>query len=130
MQGSDGSIGYANHSAIGAHYAARLGFPRAVSGAVGMHVAAKRASHEPAYMGLLSKASVETLAQQGGAMAPDELAAFMSRRAGLVAMRLRKYDDAGKERGAPGVPELDSYRPLLVETLARAAASPAEDDYA
>ena len=57
MQGSDGSIGYANHSAIGAHYAARLGFPRAVSGAVGLHVAAKRAlvSHEPAYMGLLSK---------------------------------------------------------------------------
>jgi len=122
MQGSDGSIGYANHSAIGGHYATALGLRRDIGTAIALHVPAKRAlvAHDPAYFEQLSQASVETLAQQGGPMSDTELSEFMSDPAAKVAMRLRTYDDLGKVVGA-AVPPLEAYRSAIVEALLRAA---------
>ena len=43
VSASDGSIGYTNHSAVGARFCRAMGFAEAVCGAVELHVPAKRA---------------------------------------------------------------------------------------
>jgi predicted HD phosphohydrolase len=81
---------------------------------VGAHVAAKRylVATESAYRNQLSDRSMETLAQQGGALGDDELAA-LARDPDLGAiLALRRADERAKDPAAR-VPELDSWRELL-----------------
>ena len=74
-------------------------------------------SLDPSYRSELSQASVETLAQQGGDMAPAELDAFLSREGSGAAMRLRRYDDRGKVRGMAVEGGLEGFRDLIYEHL-------------
>ena len=106
------------HEARGARWLAPL-FPAAVTGPIALHVAAKRyrCAVDPAYHGSLSAGSVRSLVRQGGPMDADEQARFERNPAHLDAVRLRGWDDAGKDLEA-AVPDLASYRPLL-EALAR-----------
>lgn len=106
------------HEARGARWLAPL-FPAAVTGPIALHVAAKRyrCAVDPAYHGSLSAGSVRSLVRQGGPMDPDERARFERNPAHLDAVRLRAWDDAGKDLQVT-VPELASYRPLL-QDLAR-----------
>lgn len=105
------------HEARGARWLARL-FPAAVTGPIALHVAAKRyrCAVDPAYHASLSAGSVRSLVRQGGPMDDGERARFERNPAHLDAVRLRSWDDAGKDL-AVTVPELTSYRPLL-ESLA------------
>lgn len=93
-------------------------FPLAVTEPVRLHVAAKRylCAVEPGYRDGLSAASELSLRLQGGPMDPDEVDAFARHPHFAAALRLRRYDDAGK-RSDWAVPPLDTYRPLLAGLL-------------
>ena len=79
-----------------------------------------RCAADPAYHGSLSAGSTRSLVRQGGPMTPDEQERFERNPAHLDAVRLRSWDDAGKDLLAT-VPDLAAYRPLLVELARRPA---------
>lgn len=101
------------HDEAGARVLERF-FPDIVTDCVRHHVAAKRylCATDPDYFARLSEASVHTLALQGGPMNPDEVASF-SRHANLPAiLRVRHWDDEGKDPGVT-TPAFSHYAPLL-----------------
>lgn len=92
----------------------RAHFPPDVVQPILLHVAAKRylCAVEPDYLLTLSGASLLSLGLQGGPFSDDEAAEFARNPFAGDAVRLRRYDDLGKQRGLD-VPPLDTYRPLL-----------------
>lgn len=105
------------HEARGAAFLAPL-FPPAVTAPIALHVRAKRylVATEPSYASSLSPGSTASLARQGGAMDPTEVAAFESNPGWQDAVRLRRWDDQGKVDGLD-VFGLASYRELLESLL-------------
>ena len=97
-------------------------FPPRMVQPILLHVAAKRylCAVEPDYRTSLSEASVLSLHLQGGPFTREEAADFARHPFAGEAVRLRRYDDLGKQRDLQ-VPSLDSYRPLL-ERLIRPTA--------
>lgn len=93
------------HEEVGARYLARWFGPE-VTEPVRLHVAAKRylVATEPTYSAGLSPSSVRSLAVQGGPMSAPERAAFASQPGWEAAVRLRCWDDTGKdpELSVPG----------------------------
>ncbi len=73
-----------------------------VAGIVGLHVEAKRylVAVESGYGGALSSDSVTSLGRQGGAMGPEEVAAFLTLPLAADAVALRRADDHGKDEDA------------------------------
>jgi phosphonate degradation associated HDIG domain protein len=112
MAGSDN-----NHGERGAQWLAQW-FPESVTDPVRLHVAAKRylCATEPSYFGLLSEASVYTLAVQGGPMTDAEAREFEREPHAADAIAVRRWDDQAKDPSAD-VPGLDWYRPLLASLL-------------
>src|SRR6478672_11470854 len=82
------------HEEIGAVYLMQA-FGPAVTEPVRLHVAAKRylCATDPGYFGLLSEASVRTLALQGGPMKPEQAAAFAALPFAHDAVAVRRWDD-------------------------------------
>ncbi|HUO12480.1 MAG TPA: HD domain-containing protein [Caulobacteraceae bacterium] len=109
----------ARHEAHGARML-KPWFGPEVAGPVGLHVAAKRylCATEPAYEAALSEASKLSLRLQGGAFTPAQCRRFEAARHAADAVRLRRWDDAGKVAGR-AVPALDAYWPLLVRISLR-----------
>lgn len=109
------------HEQISAGYLARAFGPE-VTEPIRLHVAAKRyrVAVDPAYLEHLSKASLQSLALQGGPMNSAEIAAFLAEPAAQDALRLRGYDEAGKAPEAE-VSSFESYQDLLRGLIARAA---------
>lgn len=107
----------ARHEITGSDYLAAH-FPVAVTQPVRLHVEAKRylCAVEPGYQENLSKASALSLGLQGGPHSPLEAQTFLSQPAAQDAIRLRRYDDMGKQSNL-SVPELESYRALLTSLL-------------
>jgi len=110
-----------HHETVGADYL-QGHFPPAVSEPVRLHVAAKRylCATDPAYLGRLSAASLNSLAVQGGPMSAAELRAFESNPYHRDAVRLRLYDDDGKVAGLTIRPVTD-YRQLLESLVTESA---------
>jgi len=106
------------HEEIGVEALGRH-LPATVLDPIRLHVSAKRylCFAEPHYFRSLSKASVESLALQGGPMSAREAEAFLALPHAQAAITLRHADDAAKVRGL-AVPALETYRPL-VEALWR-----------
>ncbi|MFZ4508889.1 MAG: phosphonate degradation HD-domain oxygenase [Fimbriimonas sp.] len=75
-----------------------------------LHVAAKRymCATDPEYLGLLSEASVKSLALQGGPYTAEEVADFESNPFFREAVTLRKWDDQAKTVGLE-VPPIEAY---------------------
>lgn len=94
-----------------------------VADLVELHVPAKRylVTTDPAYHDVLSPVSVRTLGNQGGAMSPDEVAAFERHPHARAAVTLRRADEAAKTPGRP-VPSLDDWHPILTDVTQRATA--------
>lgn len=107
----------ARHEETGAAFLSHA-FPPAVTEPVRLHVEAKRylCTVQPGYADRLSAASRLSLELQGGAMTQDEARAFEREGWFDEAVRLRGYDDAGKQPGLE-VPGLASYRSLLERQL-------------
>ena len=95
-------------------------FGEEIAEPIRLHVAAKRylCAVEPSYLAELSPASVHSLELQGGPYGPDEIAAFEASPYAEDAVRLRRYDDAGKVPGLE-TPSLEDYRPVLEAALKR-----------
>jgi phosphonate degradation associated HDIG domain protein len=103
----------AHHEEVGARWLARR-FPREVSEPVRLHVPAKRylCATDPAYNARLSRASVHTLALQGGPMSAAEVARFEAEPFAQQAVRVRRWDDQGKVAGL-ATRELGEYAGLI-----------------
>jgi predicted HD phosphohydrolase len=101
------------HEGSGARYLAGL-FPAAVTAPIALHVLAKRyrCTVDPTEVDRLSAGSRASLVRQGGPLSADEAARFARQPAAAAALRLRTWDDAGKDLGAePGA--LEDHRDLL-----------------
>ncbi len=101
------------HEEVGAK-ALENWFDEDIVGAVRLHVAAKRylCAATPAYLEKLSQASITTLEVQGGPMNDDEMAAFRQQAGHQLALKVRVYDDLGKEPQMAR-PELEHYVPKI-----------------
>ena len=103
----------ARHEIGGADLLARY-FPAAVIEPVRLHVNAKRylCAADPAYHQGLSRASRLSLGLQGGPFSAGDAEAFLRLPFAGEAIRLRRYDDLGKQRDF-AVLRLEEYRALL-----------------
>lgn len=113
----DGAFGEYAHDRTGGAWLAQR-FAPAVSEPVRLHVAAKRylCGIEPEYRRELSPASLHTLGHQGGPMQAHEARAFEREPFFDDAVRLRRWDDAGKLAGMT-VPPAHSFHALLRRVL-------------
>jgi phosphonate degradation associated HDIG domain protein len=108
-----------HHDAAGARVLKPF-FPPLVTQAVRLHVAAKRylCATDPAYGNALSAASKHSLLLQGGPMRTDEVAAFCAQAFHEAAVRVRRWDDAGKDPAA-STPAFEHYVPVLRRVVGR-----------
>jgi len=108
----------ARHEVHGAR-ALRRWFGPEVVGPIALHVTAKRylCAAEPGYAAALSPASQLSLALQGGPLTPTLCRRFQRGRFAAAAIRLRRWDDAGKVAGR-AAPGLDQYWDLLARLSA------------
>lgn len=102
-----------DHEAVGARHLSAL-FGPGVTGPIALHVRAKRylCAVDPTATGSLSDGSRASLVRQGGPLDMAELAAFEANPGHGAAVRLRRWDDAGKVAGLAVAP-LEHYRSLL-----------------
>ena len=98
-------------------------FPSSVVTPVALHVAAKRylCAVDPDHVDRLSAGSVASLHRQGGPMSDTEVRAFEATAGWEEAVRLRRWDDAGKVVDL-AVPPLDHFAPFV-----RSVATPRRD---
>lgn len=108
------------HEEAGAAVLERF-FPAVITECVRLHVPAKRylCATDPAYYNQLSEASKHTLSLQGGPMSKEEVAEFERNPYYQEAVRVRIWDDAGKDP-AMATPDFDHYIPLLERVIQRA----------
>ena len=106
-----------HHEQVGSRFLANW-FGAAVTTPVALHVAAKRylCATDTGYHSLLSPASVNSLALQGGPMTADEVAEFEAVEHHGVAVDLRRWDDQGKIPHAP-TPPMEVFQELMVDVL-------------
>ena len=99
-------------------------FPAVVVACVRLHVAAKRylCATDHGYLATVSPASLATLKLQGGPMSAVEVRAFEGDPYHLAAVRVRRWDEAGKQAGL-ATPAFEYYRPLLERVVALHVAS-------
>jgi [1-hydroxy-2-(trimethylamino)ethyl]phosphonate dioxygenase len=103
----------AHHETHGAALLRRWFGPE-VTTPIALHVAAKRhlCAVEPGYEEALSDASRLSLQLQGGRFTPEQAQKFEAAPFAADAIRLRRWDDAGKIEDAI-VPPLEAYADLL-----------------
>ncbi len=108
----------AQHESLGSVWLSQY-FGPDVTEPVRLHVAAKRylTTTETSYSKILSPASIQTLALQGGPMSARECARFAAERFAADAIRLRRWDDEGKVIGAK-TPDLTHFE-RYVSAVAR-----------
>lgn len=105
------------HEQVGATWLARY-FPPAVTEPIRLHVAAKRylCAVDSEYQRQLSKASIQSLAPQGGPMSESEAREFEAMPYGREAVRLRRWDDQAKVVGLNTM-ELERHKLRLEKLL-------------
>ncbi len=111
-------LGVLHHEEIGASFLEARGFSAELCALVRGHVDAKRylVFKNSRYRESLSPASLGTLAFQGGPMSADEAAAFEQDPRHAAILRVRTWDERGKEPGL-SVPDLSHYAPMLSRHL-------------
>lgn len=102
-----------HHEEAGARVLERF-FPTLVTDCVRYHVAAKRylCAAKPEYLGKLSDASIHSLNLQGGPMNAEEVLVFEQNGNCEEIVRVRYYDDAGKQAGLTTQP-FSYYAPMI-----------------
>lgn len=101
------------HEDLGAAWLERW-FDLPVTEPVRLHVAAKRylCATDPDYRAGLSEASQRSLELQGGPFTAEQAADWIARPYAADAVRLRHWDDTGKDPDT-ATPPLEHYLPLL-----------------
>ena len=99
-------------------------FPAVITECVRLHVPAKRylCATDAGYYHRLSEASKHTLSLQGGPMSEAEVAAFETNPHYREAVRVRIWDDGGKDP-AMVTPPFRHYMPLLQRVVDRPSAT-------
>jgi predicted HD phosphohydrolase len=102
-----------HHEDAGAAVLERF-FPKIVTDCCRYHVAAKRylCATRPDYFNRLSAASIHSLNLQGGAMTPDEVAAFERNPNLEDIITVRYLDEAGKKAGM-NTPDFWHFAPMV-----------------
>jgi len=97
-----GTWGVVDHEEVGKKYLLSKGFSEKVSDLVANHVKAKRylVTVYPEYYQKLSEASKETLKYQNGFMTPEEVENFKKDPLFDLSLKIRGFDDQGKEVNA------------------------------
>ncbi|MFT5707342.1 MAG: phosphonate degradation associated HDIG domain protein, partial [Oceanospirillaceae bacterium] len=97
MAATDIAFGNYKHDSIGADYLSPY-FSKAVTEPIRQHAQAKRylCSVEEGYLASLSAASLDSLKNQGGLMTKEEQLAFAATPYFVESIRLRRWDDEGK----------------------------------
>lgn len=108
------------HEQISAGYLNRAFGPE-VTEPIRLHVAAKRyrVAVDRGYLERLSKASLQSLALQGGPMSAAEIEAFLADPWAQAALQLRGYDEEGKAPDAE-VAYFETYQDLLRDLIDQA----------
>lgn len=98
-----GIYGTQSHDDLGGKCLMDMGFPHSMARLVSSHVIAKKylVYVEPAYYNELSEASKKTLEFQGGKMTPEEAAEFEKDPLAPIYVKIRKWDDLGKDADKP-----------------------------
>ena len=111
--GMDG-CGTPEHELVGARLLGALGLPEDVSYLARHHVDAKRylCATQPDYYAKLSAASKTTLLHQGGPMSEEEVCAAEADPRWPIVLRMRGYDEAGKDAHA-AFSSVEQFVPLL-----------------
>lgn len=106
-----GIYGTMAHDDLGGAFLLEKGFPERMARLVSSHVAAKRylTAVDPAYFDTLSEASKQTLSWQGGPMTEEEVKEFEKDADYGDYIRVRQWDDQGKDADQP-VKEEDLLR--------------------
>jgi len=115
-------LGVVDHENLGAAFLRARGFSQPVCELVRGHVQGKRylAFKSETYRAALSLASRGTLTFQGGPMSPQQAAMFEADPLFEEKVRLRRFDEAAKERDLVVAP-LAAYTPILQRHLAEHA---------
>lgn len=115
-----GDCGVVAHEGIGGAFLESKGLPEVTCAIVRRHVDAKRflCWSTPGYHDRLSEASKTTLTYQGGPMTADEAADFNVDPLKETILAMRRWDEAAKVPGLV-VPDLASYKPMLVKLIAK-----------
>jgi predicted HD phosphohydrolase len=108
------------HEEIGAKFLENLGFSEKVCSLVRNHVQAKRykCSVTPAYYEKLASSSQKTLCFQGGIMVKEEVKRFMQHPNYKEFVKLRVYDDLGKQTGLT-CPDFDHFKVKMSRCITR-----------
>lgn len=103
------NYGTQHHDELGGKFLLELGFPQRMADLVSSHVVAKKylVYTEPAYYEELSEVSKITLEFQGGKMTAEEAAEFEKDPLLPLYVKLRKWDDLGK----------DAHKPVLAQEI-------------
>ena len=111
-------FGVTDHEYIGANFLREKGYSEKIARLVESHVMAKRylTYKYPDYHQSLSKASQETLRQQGGPMDQAEAELFESDAMHPLFIRMREWDDQAKIQEMP-LPDMDKYYQMSVRHL-------------
>lgn len=115
------SYGKQNHDDLGGQFLISLGFPQRIADLVSSHVSAKKylVYAEPAYYEELSEASKITLEFQGGKMTAAEAAEFEQDPLAATYVKIRKWDDLGKDADQLVLPaEIQQMKELTYNYLA------------
>lgn len=98
-----GIYGTMAHDDLGGAYLLEKGFPQRMARLVSSHVAAKRylTAVDAAYYDTLSEASKQTLTWQGGPMTKEEALEFEKDADYRDYIRIRRWDDQGKDADQP-----------------------------
>lgn len=118
-----GGCGTPEHERIGAEFLGALGLPDDVAYLTHHHVSAKRylCTVQPGYHDRLTEASKITLEHQGGPMSAAEVAAAEAHPCWPAVLRMRTYDEAGKDPHAAFTSPRE-FVPLLRAALRASAA--------
>ena len=106
-----------NHEEAGADLL-RSYFPQQVTDPIVLHVAAKRylCTTDADYYDRLSEASKRSFQVQGGRLSADEMSELEANPGLEIALKLRRYDDQGKQRG-PSTPPIEAYAECVQRCL-------------
>ena len=112
-----------HHEDLGCAYLAQWFGPE-VTEPVRLHVDAKRylCAVDKHYFATLSQSSVNTLEMQGGPFSQSEAREFMAQTHSEEAVRLRLWDDKGKDPDM-GTPDIEHFLPYLEQVMKPAADS-------